>query len=181
MKLKILLLLPTLFIISCDTPVNKKTVISKITKDNLIIEQVDIIQESTYYNVITDLDITIKSSISAWNNSPELGQYNRVKTIEKVTKNFLKKLDSVKYEDNDKVIAYRFIKSYKNKKYVGYTVIIFDKNGKQFTLYYNIKRYPSAYDNSISVKQLINKGLSDEINKIEKKYYKKVNGISVYK
>ena len=170
MKSKIITLL-TLLTISCGS-VDNKAVISKITNDNLTVERVDIIQESNYYNVITDLDITIKSSINAWNNAPELGQYNRVKTINKVTQKFLRKLNSVKYDDNSKVIAYRFIKSNKNKKYIGYAVIIFD-NDNQSTLYYDIKKYPSIDDNSSSVKQLINKGLSDEINKIEKEYYKK--------
>lgn len=169
---KITILLTLLIITSCDVANNSKTVISKITNDNLIIEQVDIVQESTYYNVITDLDITIKSSVNAWNNAPELGQFNRVNTIKKVTQKFLKKLNSVKYEDDDKVIAYRFIKNNRNKKYIGYAVIIFDSNDNQSTLYYDIKEYPSI-DNNSGVKQLINKGLSDEINRIEEEYYKK--------
>ncbi len=170
-SIKKIIILLTLLTISCNT-INNKPIIRKIVNDNLKVEQVDIIQESTYYNVITDLDITIKSSINAWNNAPELGQFNRVNTIKKVTQKFLKKLNSVKYENYDKVIAYRFIKSNKNKKYIGYTVIIFDSNDNQSTLYYDIQEYPSI-DNNSGVKQLINKGLSDEINKIEKEYYKK--------
>jgi hypothetical protein len=169
---RIILILSLLLMTSCDF-VNNRVVINKIANDNLTIESVDVIQESNYYNVITDLNITIKSSVNAWNSSPELGQYNRVKTIEKVTKKFLKKLNSVKYENDDKVIAYRFIKSdNKGKKYIGYTVLIFDTNANQSILYYDIKEYPSI-DNYSGVKQLINKGLSKEINEIEKEYYKK--------
>lgn len=169
---RIILILSLLLMTSCDF-VNNRVVINKIANDNLTIESVDVIQESNYYNVITDLNITIKSSVNAWNSSPELGQYNRVKTIEKVTKKFLKKLNSVKYENDDKVIAYRFIKSdNKGKKYIGHTVVIFDSNDNQAILYYDLKEYPSIDTNS-GVKQLINKGLSKEINEIEKEYYKK--------
>ena len=106
-----------LIAISCEHYIDKRDVIAKIKKDNLKLERVDVIQESNYYNVITDLKITVNSSIEAWDNSPELNQYNRVKSIQKVSKDFLKKLYLVKYLNDDKVIAYRFIKTYQFNMY----------------------------------------------------------------
>lgn len=169
---RILITLLLLFI-SCSNPVTNKEVISKITNDQLKIEHVDILEISNYYNVTTDLDVVIKSSITAWENSPELGQYNRVKTIKIVTDKFISKLNKGNYDKNDKVIAYQFIKSGNNKKYIGYAVVIFDKDSNQSTLYYNIKEYlKNGYYEGGSVNDLIDRGLSKEINKIENKFYK---------
>ena len=162
--MKKILILITIIITSCTNPIMKnKTIVSKITNDSLKVERVDIIEESNYYNVITNLDAVIKSSIDAWEDSPELGQYNRIKTIKIVTDKFIKKLNDGNYQNDDKVTAYQFIKSNGNKRYLGYAVVIFDKDGKQSTLYYEIKNY-SNYYNGASVNKLITRGLSDEIN-----------------
>jgi hypothetical protein len=60
----------------------------------------------------------------------------------------------------------------KDKKFIGYAVILFDEKD-QHTLFYEI--YPAPYDYFPrgGIKQLINKGLVEEINKIEAEYYKK--------
>ena len=170
---RIIILLITLLTISCNTPINNKEVIKNITNDSLNVKHVDILEVSNYYNITTDLDAVIKSSIKAWKNSPELGQYNRIKTIKFVTKTFIKKLNDGNYDKNDKVIAYQFIKSNEGKHYIGYTVVIFDKDGNQSTLYYSIKEYSkNAYYDGGSVNKLIDRGLSKEIDKIEDKFYK---------
>jgi len=172
---RIIILLITLLTISCNTPINNKEVIKNITNDSLNVKHVDILEVSNYYNITTDLDAVIKSSIKAWKNSPELGQYNRIKTIKFVTKTFIKKLNDGNYDKNDKVIAYQFIKTnkIKNKHYIGYAVVIFDKDGNQSTLYYSIKEYSkNAYYDGAPINKLIDRGLSKEIDKIEDKFYK---------
>ena len=60
----------------------------------------------------------------------------------------------------------------KDKKFIGYAVILFHEEN-QHTLFYEM--YPTPYDYFPrgGVKQLINKGLVEEINKIEAEYYKK--------
>ena len=67
---KILYRLLTIITISCATNIDNKEVISKITKDNLIIKHVDVLQESNYYNVITDLKQLVNSSKEAWKKVP---------------------------------------------------------------------------------------------------------------
>ena len=169
---KLLYTLLTLFTLSCTQTIDKKEVISKITKDNLLIKRVDLIQESNYYNVITDLENSVNSSKEAWRNAPELNQLHRLITIDKVSKKFLKKLNARNYLNDDKVIAYRFIKADKSKKYIGYAVLLFHKQN-QTTLYYEINEIPYDYFPTGGVKQLINKGLVKEINKIETEHNKK--------
>jgi hypothetical protein len=67
------------------------------------------------------------------------------------------------------VFSYVFTKRDKyNKRYIGQTVLIFDKDDNQQTLYYDIRDYSDNYD-ILSVKELINKGLLTDINKIEDK------------
>lgn len=60
----------------------------------------------------------------------------------------------------------------KSKKFTGYAVILFHEQN-QHTLFYEI--YPAPYDYfpKGGVKQLINKGLVEEINKLEAEYNKK--------
>jgi hypothetical protein len=41
-----------------------------------------------------------------------------------------------------------------NKRYIGQTVLIFDKDGNQQTLYYNISKYHDNYD-ILSIKELL--------------------------
>ena len=168
---KIIYSLFLLLIVSCTETINNKDVILKARKDNLTLKRVDVFQESNYYNVITDLEQSVKSSKEAWENAPELHQLHRVKTIDYVSKKFLKKLNAIDYLDDDKVIAYRFTKTYQSKKFVGYAVILFHDQ-IQTTLYYGIHDASKSYFPS-GVKQLINKGLVEEINKIEAEYYKK--------
>jgi hypothetical protein len=169
---KYLYLLFTLIITSCTKPVDKKEVISKITKDHLTIKNVNVIQESNYYNVITDIENSVNSSKEAWKNAPELKKLHRLIIIDEVSKKYLKKLREGNYSNDDKVIAYQFTKMDKSKKFIGYAVILFHEEN-QHTLFYEI--YPAPYDYFPrgGVKQLINKGLVEEINKIEAEYYKK--------
>jgi hypothetical protein len=168
---KILYTLLALITISCSQKIDKKEIIRKITNDNLSVKQVDIIQESNYYNIISDIKSSVISSKEAWKNAPELKQLHRLLTIDKVSKKFLKKLSTGNYLDDDKVIAYRFIKKDKSKKYLGYAVVIFHEQ-IQTTLFYEIKEVPYEYYPTGGVKQLINKGLLEEINKIEDEYNK---------
>ncbi len=168
---KYLYLLLALIIASCSKPIDKKEVISNIKKDNLIIKRVDVIQESTYYNVITDIENSVNSSKEAWENAPELNKLHRLIIIDEVSKKFLQKLKEGKYANDDKVIAYQFTKIDKSKKFIGYAVILFHEQN-QHTLFYEI--YPAPYDYFPrgGVKQLINKGLVEEINRIETEYNK---------
>lgn len=169
---KSLYTLLTLITLSCSHTIDHKDVINKATKDNLTLKRVDVIQESNYYNIIKDLEQSVNSSKEAWKNAPELNQLHRLITIDKVSKKFLEKLNTGNYLGDDKVIAYRFIKTDKSKKFIGYAVILFhDQN--QTTLYYEINEIPYDYFPTGGVKQLINKGLVTEINKIEAEYYKK--------
>jgi hypothetical protein len=160
------------FTVSCSKTIDKKEVISKVSKDNLVIKRVDLIQESTYYNVITDIENSVNTSKDAWKNAPELKKLHRLIIIDEVSKKYLKKLKEGKYSNDDKVIAYQFTKMNKDKKFIGYAVILFDEKD-QHTLFYEI--YPAPYDYFPrgGIKQLINKGLVEEINKIEAEYYKK--------
>ena len=169
---KYLYLLLTLIIASCSKPIDKKEVISNIKKDNLIIKRVDVIQESNYYNVITDIENSVNTSKEAWKNAPELNKLHRLIIIDEVSKKYLKKLKEGNYSNDDKVVAYQFTKMNKDKKFIGYAVILFHEQN-QHTLFYEI--YPAPYDYfpKGGVKQLINKGLVEEINKIEAEYYKK--------
>jgi hypothetical protein len=168
---KLLFTLLILITLSCSHTIDKKDVINKATKDNLILKQVDVIQESNYYNVVTDLEQSVNSSKEAWRNAPELKQLHRLITIDKVSKKFLEKLNADNFLNDDKVIAYRFIKTDNSKKYLGYAVILFhDQN--QTTLFYEINEVPYDYFPIGGVKQLINKGLVTEINKIEEEYNK---------
>lgn len=169
---KALYSLLTLIAISCSHTINNKEVIAKITKDNLTIKRVGVLQESNYYNVISDLEQSVTSSKEAWKNAPELNQLHRLITIDRVSKKFLKKLKNGNYLNDDKVIAYRFIKKDKLKEFIGYAVILFHEQS-QSTLYYEINPAPYDYYPSGGVKQLINKGLVAEINKIEAEYIKK--------
>jgi hypothetical protein len=146
-------------------------VIKNITKDNLTLKRVDVIQESNYYNVITDINISVKSSKEAWQNAPELNQLHRLITIDKVSNKYLQKLKDEGFLNDDKVIAYRFIKTDKSKKYLGYAVVLFHEQN-QHTLYYEMHPTPYDYFPTGGVKQLINKGLVNEINKIEAEYAK---------
>jgi hypothetical protein len=168
---KIFFVVITLFTVSCSRTIDKKGVIKKITNDKLIVKKVDVIQESNYYNVLTDIENSVSSSKEAWKNSPELGQLHRLIIIDKVSNKFIAKLKAGNYSNDDKVIAYRFIKTAKSKKFVGYAVIIFHEE-KQATLFYEIRPEPYDYYPSGGVKQLINKGLVEEINKIDAEYDK---------
>lgn len=168
---KILYTLLTLIALSCSQTIDNKEVIKKITNDNLTIKHVDIIQESNYYNLISDIKSSVSSSKEAWKNAPELNQLHRLLIIDKVSKKFLEKLKTGNYLDDDKVIAYRFIKKDKSKKYIGYAVILFHDQ-IQTTLFYEIKEVPYEYYPTGGVKQLINKGLLEEINKIDEEYNK---------
>lgn len=172
MKNKILYILILLITLSCSKIIDNKVVINNIIKqDSLTLKSVTVFQESNYYNVITDLKESVKSSKEAWKNAPELNQLHRLKTIDFVSKKFIKKLTDKNYQDTDKVIAYRFIKTSKTNQYVGFAVILFHQQ-IQTTLYYEIRNAKnSSYPTG--VKQLINKGLTEEINQIEAEYYKK--------
>jgi hypothetical protein len=164
---KVILVLITLLSISCAK--DNKLTISNIKDDGFLVESVNITQESNYHNIITDLDNTIESSISSWNKSPELGRTSRIKTIKLVTSKFIKDINSIKHQKDDLVFSYVFTKRDKyNKRYIGQTVLIFDKDGNQQTLYYDIRIYSDNY-NILSIKELINKGLLTDINKIEDK------------
>ena len=169
---KYLYILVALIITSCSKSIDKKEVISKVSKDNLVIKRIDLIQESNYYNVITDIENSVKTSKEAWKNAPELKKLHRLIIIDEVSKKYLKKLKEGKYANDDKVIAYQFTKMNKDKKFIGYAVILFHEKDQQ-TLFYEI--YPAPYDYFPrgGIKQLINKGLVEEINKIEAEYYKK--------
>jgi hypothetical protein len=163
---KIFLIAIAVLSISCSHKMDKNDAIKKIEDDNLEVKKVDVIQESNYYNVITDIENSVSSSKEAWKNSPELGQLHRLIIIDKVSNKFIAKLKAENYSNDDKVIAYRFIKTAKSKKFVGYAVIIFHEE-KQATLFYEIRPEPYDYYPSGGVKQLINKGLVTEINKID--------------
>lgn len=169
---KYLYILIALVIASCSKSIDKKEIISKASKDNLLIKRVDLIQESNYYNVITDIENSVNTSKEAWKNAPELNKLHRLIIIDEVSKKYLKKLKDGKYSNNDKVIAYQFTKMNKNKKFIGYAVILFHEQN-QHTLFYEIYPAPYEYFPKGGVKQLINKGLVTEINKIEAEYNKK--------
>ena len=159
----------TLIFLSCTKTINKKEVISKITNDNLTVKSVGIVQESNYYNVITDIANSVNSSKEAWKNAPELQKLHRLIIIDDVSKKYLKKLNDGNYLNDDKVIAYKFIKTDKSKKFIGYAVILFHEQN-QHTLFYEIHPAPYDYFPRGGVKQLINKGLVEEINRIESEY-----------
>lgn len=163
---KIFYFLLAIITISCSHTIDKKGVIKKITNDKLTIKKVAIIQESNYYNVITDIENSVSSSKEAWKNSPELNQLHRLIIIDQVSNKFIAKLKAGNYANDDKVVAYRFIKMDKSKKFVGYAVVLFHEE-QQATLFYEIHPDPYDYYPSGGVKQLINKGLIEEINKID--------------
>jgi len=167
-----LYILIILIVGSCSKSIDKKEIISKISNDNLVIKRVDFIQESNYYNVVTDIENSVNSSKEAWKNAPELNKLHRLIIIDEVSKKYLKKLKQGKYLNEDKVIAYQFTKMKGNKKFIGYAVILFHEQN-QHTLFYEI--YPAPYDYFPrgGIKQLINKGLVKEINQLEADYYKK--------
>ncbi len=169
---KYLYILLALIIASCSKTIDKKEVISKISNDSLAIKRVNVIQESNYATVITDIESSVNSSKEAWKNAPELKKLHRLIIIDEVSTRFLKKLKASKYSNEDKVIAYQFTKMNKDKKFIGYAVILFHEEN-QHTLFYEM--YPTPYDYFPrgGVKQLINKGLVEEINKIEAEYYTK--------
>jgi hypothetical protein len=169
---KYLYILLASIIASCSQKIDKKEVISKISNDNLVIKRVNVIQESNYYNVITDVESSVNSSKEAWENAPELKKLHRLIIIDEVSNKFLKKLKDGEYSNDDKVIAYQFTKMNMAKKFIGYAVILFHEEN-QHTLFYEM--YPTPYDYFPrgGIKQLINKGLVEEINKIEAEYYKK--------
>jgi hypothetical protein len=169
---KTLSIIISLIFLSCTKTINKKEVISKITNDNLTVKSVVKIQESNYYNVITDIENSVNSSKKAWKNAPELQKLHRLIIIDDVSKKYLKKLKEGNYLNDDKVIAYKFTKTDKSKKFIGYTIILFHEQ-IQHTLFYEIHPAPYDYFPRGGVKQLINKGLVEEINKIEAEYYKK--------
>lgn len=169
---KTLSIIITLIFLSCTKTINKKEVISKITNDNLTVKSVGIVQESNYYNVITDIENSVNSSKEAWKNAPELQKLHRLIIIDDVSKRYLKKLKDGNYLNDDKVIAYKFTKTDKSKNFIGYAVILFHEQN-QHTLFYEIHPAPYDYFPRAGVKQLINKGLVEEINKIEAEYYKK--------
>jgi hypothetical protein len=169
---KLLYTLLTLTTLSCSHTIDNKDVNNNATKDNLTLKRVDVIQESDFYTVITDLEQSVNSSKEAWKNAPELNQLHRLITIDKVSKQFLKKLNDGNYLKDDKVIAYRFIKKSKSKEFIGYAVILFHEQN-QFTIYYELNAAPYEYYPTGGVKQLINKGLVADINKIEAAYNKK--------
>ena len=160
-----------LFFFSCTQKADTKEVITKITNDKLTVKKLNVIQESNYYNVITDIQNSVSSSKEAWKNSPELNQLHRLIIIDKVSNKFIAKLKAGNYANDDKVVAYRFIKMDKSKKFVGYAVVLFHEEN-QATLFYEIHPDPYDYYPSGGVKQLINKGLVKEINKIDAEYYK---------
>jgi len=163
-----------LIFFSCTQKTDKKEVIKNITNDNLTVKKVDVIQESNYYNVITDIQNSVSSSKEAWKNSPELNQLHRLIIIDKVSGQFIAKLKAGNYVNGDKVVAYRFIKMDQSKKFVGYAVVLFHEE-KQATLFYEIHPEPYDYFPSGGVKQLINKGLVEEINKIDAEYDKNLS------
>ena len=167
-----LYILIILIVGSCSKSIDKKEIISKISNDNLVIKRVDFIQESNYYNVVTDIENSVNSSKEAWKNAPELNKLHRLIIIDEVSKKYLKKLKQGNYLNEDKVIAYQFTKMKGNKKFIGYAVILFHEQN-QHTLFYEI--YPATYDYFPrgGIKQLINKGLVKEINQLEADYYKK--------
>ena len=74
--------------------------------------------------------------------------------------------------NDDKVIAYQFTKMNKSEKFIGYAVVLFHEKD-QHTLYYEISPAPYNYFPRGGIKELINKGLLVEINKIEAEYFKK--------
>lgn len=161
-----------LLTVSCNQTDSKKTAVAKIKKDNLLIKSVFVIEESNYYNVISDLENSVTTSKEAWKNAPELNKLHRLDIIDDVSNKYLKKLKEVKYSNDDRVIAYQFTKMNKDKKFIGYAVILFHEQN-QTTLFYEI--YPTPYDYfpKGGIKQLINKGLVEEINKLEAEYNKK--------
>jgi hypothetical protein len=164
---KIIFLLIAIITISCNKD-NKDNIVN-IKDDGLLVESAVITQESNYYTISIDLENTIKSSIASWNKHPELGRVSRIKTINLVTSKFIKELNSIKHQKDDLVLSYVFTKRDKyNKRYIGQAVLIFDKSNNQQTLYYDIKDYSDDY-NILPVKDLINKGLVTDINKIEDK------------
>ncbi|HAT77149.1 MAG TPA: hypothetical protein DCS19_09985 [Flavobacterium sp.] len=167
-----LYILIILIVGSCSKSIDKKEIISKISNDNLVIKRVDFIQESNYYNVVTDIENSVNSSKEAWKNAPELNKLHRLIIIDEVSKKYLKKLKQGNYLNEDKVIAYQFTKMKGTKRYIGYAVILFHEK-KQHSLFYEI--YPATYDYFPrgGIKQLINKGLVKEINQLEAEYYKK--------
>ena len=169
---KVLITLLALFTISCSQTIDKKEVISKISNDSLFIKRVDIIQESNYITVITDIESSVNTSKDAWKNAPELKKLHRLIIIDEVSKKYLKKLKEGNYLNDDVVVAYQFTKMKEDKKFMGYAVILFHEQ-KQHTLFYEI--YPAPYDYypTGGIKQLINKGLVTEINTLEADYYKK--------
>jgi hypothetical protein len=169
---KTLSIIISLIFLSCTKTINKKEVISKITNDNLTVKSVVKIQESNYYNVITDIENSVNSSKEAWKIAPELQKLHRLIIIDDVSKKYLKKLKDGNYLNDDKVIAYKFTKTDKSKKFIGYAIILFHEQ-IQHTLFYEIHPAPYDYFPRGGVKQLINKGLVEEINKIEAEYYKK--------
>ena len=169
---KYIYILIALITVSCSKSIDKKEVISKVSNDNLVIKRVDLIQESNYYNVITDIENSVNTSKEAWKNAPELNKLHRLIIIDEVSKKYLKKLKEGKYSNDDKVVAYQFTKMNKDKKFIGYAVILFHEQN-QHTLFYEIYQAPYDYFPKGGVKQLINKGLVEEINKIEAEYYKK--------
>lgn len=169
---KYLYILLASIIVSCSQKIDKKEVISKISNDNLVIKRVNVIQESNYYNVITDVESSVNSSKEAWENAPELKKLHRLIIIDEVSNRFLKKLKEGEYSNDDKVIAYQFTKMNKAKKFIGYAVILFHEENEH-TLFYEIHPAPYDYFPRGGIKQLINKGLVEEINKIEAEYYKK--------
>jgi CRISPR/Cas system-associated protein endoribonuclease Cas2 len=162
-----------LIFFSCTQKTDKKEVIRKISNDNLTVKKVDVIQQSNYYTVITDIENSVSSSKEAWKNSPELGQLHRLMIIDKVSNKFIAKLKARNYANDDKVVAYRFIKMNQSKKFVGYAVILFHEE-EQVTLFYEIHPDPYDYYPSGGVKQLINKGLVQEINAIDAEDKKKL-------
>jgi hypothetical protein len=163
---KTLYIIITLFFISCSHTIDKKEVIRKIVKDNLTVISVDLVQESNFYNVISDIENSVNSSKEAWKKAPELNRTFRLSIIDEVSKKYLKNLKEKNFLNDDKVIAYRFIKTDQSKKYIGYAVILFHEQN-QHTLYYEIHSTPYDYYPTMGVKQLINKGLINEINKID--------------
>ena len=175
---KILFILMLLIMVSCDNTISNKEVISKVIKDNFTLKSVTVLQESNYYNVITDIENSVNSSKEAWKNAPELKQLHRVITIDEVSKKYLNKLKVGKYSNDDKVIAYQFTKMNKNKKFIGFAVILFHEQN-QNTLFYEIYPVPYNYFPTGGIKQLINKGLLEEINKIEAEYNKKQKNIPI--
>ena len=169
---KYLYILIASIIASCSQKIDKKEVISKISNDSLVIKRVVVIQESNYYNVITDIESSVNSSKEAWKNAPELKKLHRLLIIDEVSNRFLKKLKEGEYSNDDKVIAYQFTKRNKDKKFIGYAVVLFHEQN-QHSLFYEIHPAPYDYFPRGGIKQLINKGLVEEINKIEAEYCKK--------